>query len=316
MTRPPYAGRDLAWLIPTKDRPAHVRSLLDSLAAQTLPCGRVIVVASGANIEDVVTGYSGRLPVAYFHCEPPGQIRQRNLGIRQLDASTPLVGFLDDDLVLEPDALERMIECWNRIEPHAAGVGFNIVNAPAYRAPWPASLLLRPPRQGRVLRSGYNARIDGIEQDIRTQWLGGGYTVWKREILEEYRQPELKTRWAIGEDIRFSYPVGKRHPLYVCAAAKVRLVPTFDQAPPGAVHRYRGRKGTLAAFYFASLHPELSRTACLGRLAAKCAGQFFGAALRGDNAGLQNSLGQCEAIGTCVQTMLGRADLRAALEDE
>jgi glycosyltransferase involved in cell wall biosynthesis len=315
VTRPPYTGLDLAWLIPTKDRPDHVRSLLDSLAAQTLPCGRMIVVASGANIEDVVTPYSARLPVAYFHCEPPGQIRQRNLGIARLDASTPLVGLLDDDLMLEPDALERMIECWNRIEPDAAGVGFNIVNAPAYRAPWPASRLPQP-RPGRVLRSGYNTRIDAIEHDIRTQWLGGGYTVWKREILEKYRQPELKTRWAIGEDIRFSYPVGKRHPLYVCAAAKVRLVPTFDQAPPDAVHRYRGRKGTLAAFYFASLHPELSRVACLTRLTAKCAGQFVGAAMRGKRAGLQNSLGQAEAIATCVRSMLGGADVRAALEDE
>ena len=315
MTRAPYTGLDLAWLIPTKDRPGHVRSLLDSLAAQTLPCGRVIVVASGANIEDVVASYGARLPVAYFYCDPPGQIRQRNLGIARLDASTPLVGFLDDDLVLEPDALERMIECWNRIEPDAAGVGFNIVNAPAYRAPWPASLLPQPVT-GRVLRSGYNTRIDAIERDIRTQWLGGGYTVWRREILEAYRQPELKTRWAIGEDIRFSYPVGKRHPLYVCAAAKVRLVPTFDQAPPDAVHRYRGRKGTLAAFYFASLHPELSRTACLMRLAAKCAGQFLGAAARGDRAGLQNSLGQAEAIVTCMRSMLGRTEVRAALEDD
>ena len=315
MSRPPYTGRDLAWLIPTKDRPAHLRSLLDSLAAQTVACGRVIVVASGASVEDLVTGYRDRLPVAYFHSEP-GQIRQRNLGLGELDDSTPLVGFLDDDLVLEPDALEQMIGFWNRADADTAGVGFNILNAPAYRASGLARLILPSPQPGRVLRSGYNARIDGIERDIRTQWLGGGYTVWRRDILDAYRQPELKTRWAIGEDIRFSYPVGKAHPLYVCADAKVSLVPTFDQAPPDAVHRYRGRKGSLAAFYFASLHPELSRVACLCRLTAKCAGQFVGAALRRDSAGLQESLGQAEAIGTCVRAMLGAADLRAALEDD
>ena len=314
MSGPPYSGRDLAWLVPTKDRPGHVRTLLESLAAQTVPCGRVIVVASGASVQDVVERFGDRLPVEYFHSEP-GQIRQRNLGIRQLDESNALVGLLDDDLVLEPDALEKMIELWNRVEPDTAGVGFNIVNAPPYGSRL-TRLLLPPPAPGRVLRSGYNARIDAIDRDIRTQWLGGGYTVWRRQILQENPQSELKTRWAIGEDIRFSYAIGKRHPLYVCAAAKVRLVPTLDQAPPHAVHRYRGRKGAIAAFYFVSSHPELSRAACLGLLAAKCAGQFAAAALRGNRAGLQASLGKAEAIGICVHSMLGGTDVRAALEDD
>ena len=316
MSRRTYTGHDLAWLIPTKDRPEHVRTLLKSLAAQTVPCGRVLVVATGTNIEDVAMSFRASLPVEYHHSEQPGQIRQRNLGLRQLDDSTPLVGFLDDDLVLEADALERMIAFWNRAHPETAGVGFNIVNAPEYGARGIARLFLRPQEPGRVLRSGYNSRIDAIERDIRTQWLGGGYTVWRRDILERYRQPELKTRWAIGEDIRFSYPVGKNHPLYVCATAKVRLVPTFDQMPPDSVHRYRGRKGSLAAFYFASLHPELSRAACLALLAGKCVAQAAGAIVRRNGALLQNSLGQAEAIGICIMSLFGRADVRAALEDE
>jgi len=315
MTRRSYTGRDLAWLIPTKDRPALVRSLLDSLAAQTVPCGRVIVVASGMRIEDDVLGFRDRLPVEYFHCEPPGQIRQRNLGLAHMDERTPLIGFLDDDLILEPDALERMIEFWNRAEPDTAGVGFNVVNAPPYRTSWLARLFVRSPAPGRVLRSGYNSRIDAIDHDIRTQWLGGGYTVWRRDILAQYRQPELRTRWAIGEDIRFSYPVGKQHPLYVCADAKVRVVATFDQFPPSAVHRFRGHKSSLATFYFASSHPELSRSACLAMLTAKCASQGLAALVRRDAAGLQNTLGQAQAIGICVRSLLGRADVRSALED-
>jgi glycosyltransferase involved in cell wall biosynthesis len=315
MSRVPYTGRDLAWLIPTKDRPEHVRTLLQSLARQTTPCGRVIVVATGGSVEDVVLGFRDVLPVEYFHSEQPGQIRQRNLGISKLDDRTPLVGFLDDDLDLDADALERMIEFWNRSEPDTAGVGFNIVNAAAYAPTRLQRLLMPRPQPGRVTRSGYNTRIDAIDRDMRTEWLGGGYTVWKREILEKYRQPELKTRWAIGEDIRFSYPVGKRHPLYVCAAAKVRLVPTFDQVPPHAVHRYRGRKGALAAYYFATLHPELSRAACLGLLAGKSVHQGLTGLLRGDRALLQNALGQASAIGTCVLSLVGAADVRAALED-
>jgi len=275
----------------------------------------VLIVATGTNISEVVERFRDRLPVEYFHSETPGQIHQRNLGLAQLDERTPLVGLLDDDIVLEPDALERMIECWNRIEADSAGVGFNIVNAPPYRPSWLARLFVGDPGPGRVLASGYNTRIDAIDRDIRTQWLNGGGTVWKRAILAEYRQPALRTRWAIGEDIRFSYPVGKRHPLYVCAAARVHLVPTLDQAPPDSVHRFRGRKGALAAFYLVSLHPELSRAACLSRLTAKCAALGIAALLRGDRAGMQMSLGQAEAIGICLRALAGSGDVRAALED-
>ena len=310
-----YSGRDLAWLIPTKDRPTLLQSLLESLAAQTIPCGRVVVVATGTRVEDVVASFASRLPVSYFHSELPGQIRQRNLGLSQLDATTPLVGFLDDDLLLEPDALERMVEFWNKVEAETAGVGFNIVNAPPENASGLQRLIVGTRDSGRITASGYNTRIDGIARDIRTQWLGGGYTVWRRDILEQYRQPELRTRWAIGEDIRFSYPVGKHHPLYVCAAAKVRLVPTFDQVAPDAVHRFRGHKGALAAFYFASLHPELSRVRCLGMLAAKAIVQTLSAAVRRDRAALQNARGQISAIGLCVGALLGNGDVRAALED-
>ena len=310
-----YSGRDLALLVPTKDRPEHVRGLLESLAAQTIRCGRVLVVATGTNISHVVESFRDRLPVEYFHSETPGQIHQRNLGLSQLDERTPLIGFLDDDVVIEPEALERMIECWNRIEEDSAGVGFNIVNAPPYRPSWLARLFLGDPGPGRVLASGYNTRIDAIDHDLRAQWLSGGATVWKRAIIAEYRQPALKTRWAIGEDVRFSYPVGKAHPLYVCAAARMHLVPTIDQAPPDTVHRYRGRKGALAAFYFVTLHPELSRTACLARLTAKAAAQGLAALVCGDRAGVQNSIGQAEAIGICLRALAGSGDVRAALED-
>lgn len=314
--RRPYAGTDLAFLIPTKDRPESIEILLASLVRQTIACGRVIVVDGGESIEKLVTGYRDRLPAEYYACRPPGQIRQRNLGIRKLDDRTLLVGLLDDELVLDPDALEKMIRFWNEIDTGTAGVGFNIIDAPPYRASWFGRLfLMNAPEPGRVLRSGYNSRIDNVDTNIRTQWLGGGYTVWKREILRKYPQQDLATRWAIGEDLRFSYPVGKIYPLYVCASAKVRHPSVVDQASERSVHRYRGRKASLAYYYFVASHPELSRIACLWMLAGRFLGQFFLGCAQLDNSLLQNSFGQAGAIWVCAKSALGLADLRAALED-
>lgn len=315
-TRRAYTGKDLAFLIPTKDRPENVEALLASLARQTIACGRVIVVDGGESIETLVTGYCDRLPVEYYPCRPPGQIRQRSLGIGKLDDRTLLVGLLDDELVLEPDALQKMINFWNDIKADTAGVGFNIIDAPPYRASWFGRLfLMNAPEPGCVLPSGYNSRIDNVDADIRTQWLGGGYTVWKREILEKYPQRDLATRWAIGEDLRFSYPVGKIYPLYVCAAARVRHPSVVDQASERSVHRYRGRKASLAYFYFVASHPELSRVACLWMLTGRLLGQFFMGCTKRDISLLQNSLGQAEAIWICAKSALGLVDLHSALED-
>ncbi|MBA7468766.1 Erythronate-4-phosphate dehydrogenase [subsurface metagenome] len=42
-TKKTYTGHDVAFIIPTKDRPEKVKNVLESISSQTMPCGRVIV---------------------------------------------------------------------------------------------------------------------------------------------------------------------------------------------------------------------------------------------------------------------------------
>lgn len=310
-----YTGRDVAFIIPTKDRPDKLRSLLNSLSQQTEHCGQVIIVDGGQSAKDVVASFSERLPVEYYECSPPGQIRQRNMGITRLKDAIPLVGFIDDDLVLEVDALEKMIDFWNRVEEDTAGVGFNIVNIPSRRhSKFWGFLLMSSPLHGRVLSSGYNSAIHNISKEIRTQWLGGGYTVWRREIITKFPQENLNTRWAIGEDLRFSYPIGKRYSLYICAGAKVRHEHIHDQCDPKSIDRYIGRKTSLASFYFVGLHPELSRVACLWMLMGSAFVQFIYGCVTFKPKLISFALGKAEAILIYLKSILGFSDLFTELE--
>ena len=79
-TRTHYVSKDLVILIPTKDRPKEVGRLLQSIKELDCEVGRVIVVASGQDISDVVIEFSKILPVEYYSSES-GQIKQRNKGI-------------------------------------------------------------------------------------------------------------------------------------------------------------------------------------------------------------------------------------------
>ena len=49
-----YSSYDLAVIIPTKDRPGKVRRHLQSLIEQNCEIGRVIIVASGDDIQDII----------------------------------------------------------------------------------------------------------------------------------------------------------------------------------------------------------------------------------------------------------------------
>jgi len=89
----------------------------------------------------------------------------------------------------------------------------------------------------------------------------------------------------------------------------------MDQAPAASVQRYRSRKGTIAAFYFVTLHTELSRIACLWMLLGRCAGYAAAGILHLDAGCLRNALGQAEDIVVCIASCLALADLRTALED-
>lgn len=275
------------------------------------------MVDYGGNSEPVIAEFNECLKVAYIQSPVPGQIYQRNIGLDAVCSDYRLVGFLDDDLVLEPDALERMIEFWNMTAGNTVGVGFNIINCPPFRfSPVLGFLNLSSKIPGKILKSGHNVSIQHVAEDVRTEWLGGGYTVWSAEILRKFRQDELRTRWAIGEDLRFSYPIGKQFPLFVCSRAKVRHEHVYDQGAGLNVHFYRGRKSVTSICFFVQLYREdFSIPACLWMLAGKCGMRLLAACFRLDKAAFSHGLGEAIGIFWCALALIRKSSVRTMLED-
>lgn len=313
--RPTYDSRDIAILVPTKDRPHKLQALLESLAQQTAPCGRIIIIDGGESVRDTVMCFADRLPVEHHLCHPPGQIRQRNMGIALLDDRTPLVGTLDDDIVLLPTALENLIRFWNTLDPATAGVSLNIVNLPAEKHSWVTGILgLTGPEQGRVLRSGRNTPILSVPADLRTQWLCGGATVWKQDILRTFSNRERYAQWAMAEDLLFSYPIGKLYPLYVCAGAHVRHEHVFDHKIP-MKHRYYGRTETLWRFAFVESHEELSRPFFLWMQMATLLGRLLKGVVSLETRHFQFALGQAEGTASGLAALLRGSDVGSLLHE-
>ena len=253
-----YDSKDLAIIIPTKDRPKEVARLLKSICELDCKVGRIIVVASGQDIHHVVMANSENLNVEYYSSES-GQIYQRNKGISLLDDSTKLVATMDDDAFFYKTAVSEMILFWNSVEPQTAGVGFNIVNRKGHKHNWLRGLLgVSVPEPGRVLKSGNSTSICNVKENIRSEWLNGGATVWRQDILKKYPHDEVKSSWAVCEDLIYSYPKSRKYPLYVCYDSKIHIEDVEMLRNKVDLQHYRGKNTFLWTLYFVLSNKELS----------------------------------------------------------
>ena len=310
-----YIGSDITLLVPTKDRPSKIKNLLDSLADQTTQCSRIIIINGGECIKHLVLGYIDRLPVEYYECQPPGQIRQRNMGISLLDDRTPLVGSLDDDIVLMPDAIEKMITFWNTVPDNTAGVSFNIVNCTPQNHTWLKGMMgLSGPLPGKVLRSGVNTPILSITRNIESQWICGGATVWRHEILKQHTNSPQDAQWASSEDLIFSYPLGKIYPLFVCASAKVNHEHVYDLKIKKK-HKYYGRTETLWRFYFVESNKELSRVFFLWSQATTILARCLKGIISLNSRHFLFALGQLQGLYIGLKVIARKKDIKVFLNE-
>ena len=114
----------LALVIATKDRPESFARLLRSLRDQTLLPEQVIIVDSGLKSLKAIIASVSNFPIQYFHHRPPSISKQRNVGIDHVHSDITLVGFLDDDVELEFNALENMLIQWEEASSTTAGIAF------------------------------------------------------------------------------------------------------------------------------------------------------------------------------------------------
>lgn len=218
----PVRPEEVCFLIPTKDRPELLRSMIKTIGAMTMRPGQIIVV-DGADSAKAVCEEFPELPIDYYTCRPPGQVRQRNLGIEKVRDTIKLVGSFDDDLEVDEKALEAFLQFYNNSEKEYGGVSFNITNRRGYRFNFFKYIFqMSGTRPGQLLPSGYNTNICDLRENIDSDWILGGATLWQHQILRDIKRPDWYGNYAYGEDVEYSILVARNYPLAVCADAKVK----------------------------------------------------------------------------------------------
>jgi glycosyltransferase involved in cell wall biosynthesis len=248
----------LALIIPTRNRPEILKKLLDSIQNQLHRPDQVIIVdGSDQSIKPQIKSYLGETTI-HVCCYPPSLTRQKNEGLLHLNDDITLVGYLDDDIELEPDAVQYLLEYWESKSEGLGGCSFNIINVPPKSIPITfirRLFAIEGSRPGEVLGSGFCTSTFPTDSNIETEWLCGGATVWRRELFCRYHFDEWFSGWAYHEDADFSYRISKHYRLVVIASAKVtHNPPLFNKAKL----KQFGMMSIINRYYFVAKNKELS----------------------------------------------------------
>jgi glycosyltransferase involved in cell wall biosynthesis len=225
--------KTICFIIATKDRPDDLRTMLHSLADQSVrPGGVIIVDGSDDPVKAVVDEFVTALPLNYIQHRPPSASGQRNVGIQAISHGADLVGFLDDDATLEPGALERMISFWERAPADVGGCAFNMINHPAMQASalkkmrLAEMLGLYSPKPGIVTPSGWQTMLGQVRNTTCVDWLPSGAVVWRANIFNTHSFDDFFTGYSYLEDLDFSFTVRRRWRLAVVADARYGHYPS------------------------------------------------------------------------------------------
>jgi GT2 family glycosyltransferase len=238
------------------NRPLELQRLLSSMECQSVLPDEVIIVDGSAEPIDRVLKDFSKLNLKYVRVVPPSLSRQRNAGLAEVSCGISLVGFLDDDLVMEPGSIDSMLRFWDRSRDHVGGASFNISNSRPPRALLIKSLFRMDSfRRGAVMSSGYEASIPPVVKDTYVDWLSGAATVWRREVVEEFKYDEWFQGYSYFEDVDYSYRVGRKYRLVVLANARVEHM----SRPVKADRNYEmGKCQVINRRYFLQKHRHMS----------------------------------------------------------
>jgi GT2 family glycosyltransferase len=258
-----YSAHKLAVVIPTIGRRTELRRMLVSLASQTRLPDQVVIVDEDQSSSSFVRDFR-ELEILVIAL-PGSATSKRNAGFEAARPGMTLIDFMDDDIVLEPHAIEAGLRFWESAPKDLGGMCLNVLND----SPRPMSWLkgrktafrlgLYATEKGAVLRSGFHVPFGHVSKTIYVDWLPTYCVVYAKEALGKHPFDEFFKGYSYLEDLDLSYRIGRKYRLAVVAEACFYHYPSGIGRPDSYLF---GRKEVVNRLYFVGKHREFSRGLC------------------------------------------------------
>ncbi len=241
----------LAVLIATRNRPQNLLRALESIAASGSVPTVVIVISSGNDVSQIINSPEWPFLIIHEHILGYGQIRQKQAGIALIPPYIQWTLFMDDDILLDPQAITNALSMIQFSSEPILGIGFG---SNSKKRSLNFESRLGSKRLGKVTSDGRNLDYTLSKESISTEWLNG-ISMWDRSVLHLYDFPYLDSKYSICEDLIFSYTVSRFGKIVYAPSCQFafqldepKLVNSFDEFRANAYWR----------LYFVLSNPRLS----------------------------------------------------------
>lgn len=222
---------DISVVIPTRNRVKTLVSSLKTLDDQTLLPKEIIIVDGSDDFQsDLSLDQFERigLNIQWLRANELGAAAQRNQGVSASNGDFVL--FMDDDVYLETDVLEKLWTGMNTL--NGAGAVNAMIKNQQYTTPGTISRLMYRLMSGERLDS-YAGKLIGpawnlLPEDrgdlpdyVRCEWLNTTCTLYKKESMPKPVFPAHFQGYSFMEDVALSYFVNRKYSLWNCRTARV-----------------------------------------------------------------------------------------------
>ena len=203
-------------VIPTRNRPILLTSLLRKLQLQTKKIGQIIVVDSSDDNLDIEPDTLSIPNLEYTKVLVRSAAVQRNIGLQLVEPTTEYLVYLDDDVVPPDTYIEALISSLEHFGAIGiSGLAINPNTSLRGKGFFHKVFLLDSTKDGKLIGSGINVPVRIYEGDpIKTDWLIG-CSVWKFQVVKDLRFESDFHGQSLCEDVIYSQYARKRGNLYI-----------------------------------------------------------------------------------------------------
>jgi GT2 family glycosyltransferase len=212
-----YTSEDISVVIATYNRADDLKTTLDSITDNSLPCKEIIIVdqSKDTKTRDLIRSLKNN-KLKYYYSDVPSLTKARNIGATKVFSDSKIVCFFDDDVTLEKDYFRYVLEIFNTYSC-AQGVGGFITQT----VPQGSRLEVLSKKifflghleknAARVLSVYGNTYPSKLTKVINSEWLSGVNMCYKLEVLKDQQFDENLSGYALAEDLDFSYRLNRKY---------------------------------------------------------------------------------------------------------
>lgn len=254
--------KQLEIVIATKNRPDQIVRLLQSISNSSRIPAKIIIVYHGSVPKSQLLLLNPSLNLQFIQSEIASQIFQKKLGLKALSQDCEWVFFLDDDVVIETNTIERLFELYvaNNAFNNYAGFGLAIKNRSMQSHNrvlkfflYLAKLYSYKP--GHVTRGGHPQTYLNQKLDYEVQWLNG-ISLWQTKYTEFYFDLPDLANYGAYEDVMFSYKVSRENKLLFVANIYV-LDQEIENFKPSTIDQFTST--CYARYFFVESYSWMSK---------------------------------------------------------